>query len=415
MSFERRVLSLLNLLAAVAVPLLLAIFHLPHGEVEIDYSVLYFMCAALAAMFIVGNLTVRYPSRHGRLLENLPTFFLGTIFYSFIVSLGINFSGGMESPLYYAMLMVPLLAGVCFTLPMAMASTSLTAAFYLAAVFSAGPHPRMEDLQQIAFNLSYLFLACLFSNRLAVEMRRHEQARDEAMNLSDFMRRLEKAKSEFVSVVSHELRTPLTSIQGFSEILANRDMPWEKRREFYEIINSESERLGRLITNLLNLSRIEAGAELNQETLDLVGLLQEDLELQQSQTDLHRLSLEVEGRIPPVYADRDRLHQVFKNLLSNAVKYSPQGGPVVVRVSPEGKYVKVSFADKGIGIPEEELPFIFDRFRRVEKGEAAAISGTGLGLAIVKHLVEMHGGHVQVRSEVGRGSTFTVYIPVGGG
>ena len=216
-------------------------------------------------------------------------------------------------------------------------------------------------------------------------------------------------------MVSHELRTPLTSIQGFSEILANRDMPLEKRREFYEIINSESERLGRLITNLLNLSRIEAGAELNQETLDLVGLLQEDLELQQSQTDLHRLSLEVEGRIPPVYADRDRLHQVFKNLLSNAVKYSPQGGPVVVRVSLEGKHVKVSFADKGIGIPEEELPFIFDRFRRVEKGEAAAISGTGLGLAIVKHLVEMHGGHVQVRSEVGRGSTFTVYIPVGGG
>jgi len=415
MSFEKKVLSLLDLLALIALPLLLVIFHLPHGTTEIDYSVLYLMVGALVAMFVLGNLSTWYPSRQGRLLAGLPPFFLGTAFYSFLVSLGINFSGGLDSPLYYAILMVPLLSGVCFALPLAMTSTSLAAAFYFASVFSSSPYPRLEDAQRIAFNLAYLFLACLFSNRLAVEMRRHEQARDEAMNLSNFMRRLEKAKSEFVSVVSHELRTPLTSIQGFSEILLGREMPPEKRREFYEIINNEAERLGRLITNLLDLSRIEAGTELKRETLDLLEVLREDVELQQSQTDRHRLILEVEGRMPPIYADRDRLHQVFKNLLSNAVKYSPQGGEVLVRAGMEGRFVWVSFTDSGIGIPEDELPFIFERFRRVEKGEAAAISGTGLGLAIVKHLVEMHGGRVHVRSEVGKGSTFTVFLPVSGG
>ncbi len=414
MSFEKRVFALLNLLALIALPLLLVIFHLPHGSTEVDYSVLYLMTAALAAMFLLGNLYIRYPSRQGRLLAGLPPFFLGTVFYSFVVSLGINFSGGLESPLYYAVLMVPLLAGVCFTLPLAMVSTSLAASFYFASVFSASPFPRVDDAQRIAFNLAYLFLACLFSNRLAVEMRRHEQARDEALNLSAFMRRLEKAKGEFVSVVSHELRTPLTSIQGFSEILMNRDMPREKRREFYEIINNEAERLGRLITNLLDLSKIEAGADLNREMLDIEEVLREDVELQQSQTETHRIRLEVEVKPPRVYADRDRLHQVFKNLLSNAVKYSPQGGDVLVRVGTEGRFIRVSFTDTGIGIPQEELPFIFDRFRRVELGEAAAISGTGLGLAIVKHLVEMHGGRVHVSSEVGKGSTFTVFLPLGG-
>ena len=289
----------------------------------------------------------------------------------------------------------------------------MTAVFYAIAIF-LGARLTMENTQVIAFNLVYLYLACLFSSRLAQEMLRHEQAKDEATNLSNFIRKLEKAKTEFVSVVSHELRTPLTSIQGFSEFLLGREMTREKKREFYGIINNEAERLGRLITNLLNLSKIEAGIELNKELIDLASILSEDIDLVQSQTDDHRISMITRVRMPHVYADKDRVHQVIKNILSNAIKYSPEGGDIEVDLGLDGKFAWFSVADHGIGIPPEELPFIFERFRRVEKGEAATISGTGLGLAIVKLLVEMHGGRIVARSELMAGSTFTVYLPIRG-
>jgi signal transduction histidine kinase len=413
MSFEKRVLSLLNILAVIAIPVLLVIIHLPHPE-PIDYSVIYMVLGSLAFLFIAGNLLITYPSSHGRIFEQIPTFFLGVIIYSFIISMGIYFSGGLDSPLYYAALIGPLLAGVCFRLPLALTSTTITVLFYSIAIFFSSASPNVENTQAVVFNLSYLYLACIFSSRLSLEMLRHEQAKDEAMNLSNFIRKLEKAKTEFVSVVSHELRTPLTSIQGFSEFLITRELTHEKKQEFYEIINNEAERLGRLITNLLNLSKIEAGIELNKETLDLVELLSEDIDLVQSQTNIHKITFNPADRMPYVYADKDRLHQVIKNILSNATKYSPDGGPIEVNTGVEGKFVWFSVADRGIGIPTEDLPFIFERFRRVEKGPAAAISGTGLGLAIVKHLVEMHGGRILVRSELRAGSTFLVYLPIRG-
>jgi signal transduction histidine kinase len=413
MSFEKRVLSLLNILAAVAIPVLLVIIHLPHPE-TIDYSVIYMVLGSLAFLFIVGNLLITYPSSHGRVLEQIPTFFLGVILYGFIISMGIYFSGGLESPLYYAALIGPLLAGVCFRPALALTSTTITALFYTIAIFFSSTSLKVENTQTIVFNLAYLYLACILSTRLSLEMLRHEQAKDEATNLSNFIRKLEKAKTEFVSVVSHELRTPLTSIQGFSEFLITRELTKEKKQEFYEIINNEAERLGRLITNLLNLSKIETGIELNKETLDLVELLSEDIDLVQSQTNIHKVTFNPADRIPYVYADKDRLHQVIKNILSNATKYSPEGGAIDVYTGVDGKYVWFSVSDRGIGIPAEDLPFIFERFRRVEKGAAAAISGTGLGLAIVKHLVEMHGGRIVVRSELRAGSTFLVYLPIRG-
>ena len=410
MSFEKRVLSSLNILVIIAIPMMLVIVHLPHSQ-PIDYSIIYLVLGGWALMFIVGNLLVTHPSTHGRMFEEIPTFFLGIIVYGFIGALGISYSGGLDSPLYYAMLIGPLLAGVCFRLPLALGSTTITALFYGIAIVS-GSSLKVENAATIIFNFSYLYLACLFANRLALEMLRHEQAKDEAMNLSNFVRKLEKAKTEFVSVVSHELRTPLTSIQGFSEFLITRDLSPEKKKEFYEIINNEADRLGRLITNLLNLSKIEAGIELDKETLDLMELLSDEISLQQSQTTMHKIMLDSDTRMPYIYADRDRLHQVFKNILSNAVKYSPDGGTIEVRAGVEGKFVWFSVSDRGIGIPPEDLPYIFERFRRVEKGAASTISGTGLGLAIVKLLVEMHGGRIVVRSELRAGSTFIVYLPI---
>ncbi len=397
MELERRLSGILTVVAVVAIPATALIIHLPH-EQDIDHSILYVSLMALAALVTVQNMVLFYPSKHGRLFPRVPPIF---------------FSGGMDSPLYYAALIAPIMAGICFELPVAMVGTSILAVFYLVVVLTYG-RLRPEQVQPLAFNIAYLYLSCIFANRLALELRRQEQSRDEVANLGDFIRRLEKAKSEFVSMVSHELRTPLTSIHGFSEILATKEMEPEKKQEFYRIILNESERLSRLITNLLNLSKIEAGIELNREMINLADLVEEEMEFFRSQTEIHELLYPGSGQLPQVYGDPDRIHQVISNLLSNAIKYSPEGGKVEVETGVEGKYVTISVTDHGLGIPGDELPHIFERFRRVEKKELSEITGTGLGLAIVKNLVDLHGGKITVRSEPGQGSTFTVYIPIRG-
>jgi signal transduction histidine kinase len=412
MELERRLAGILTIIAVVAIPATAFLIHLPHGQ-EIDYSVLYLSLAALTVLVTVQNMALFYPSKHGKLFPRVPPFFIGIVIFHFVICVTIFFSGGLESPLYYAALIGPIVAGISLELPLATASTSILALLYMVVAFTYGNF-RPELVQPLAFNVFYFYLACLLANRLALELRRQEQSKDEVANLGEFIRRLEKAKSEFVSMVSHELRTPLTSIHGFSEILATKDMELDKKLEFYRIILNESERLSRLITNLLNLSKIEAGIELNREMINLADLVEEDMEFFQSQTDKHELKYLGSSQLPQVYGDQDRIHQVIKNLLSNAIKYSPDGGPVEVETGVEGKYVTITVTDYGIGIPTDELPHIFERFRRVENKELAGIAGTGLGLAIVKHLVELHGGKTTVRSEPDQGSTFTVYIPIRG-
>lgn len=413
MSLERKLAGILTTMAVIAIPAMAFIIHLPH-EQKMDHSMLYLVLVALSVLVIVHHLVILYPGRHGKLLPRLPPLFIGITVYNLIVCAAIFFSGGVSSPLYYAALIGPLAAGICCELTPALLNTSLLAAAYILVTVTSGDFA-VADIQSLACNFFYLYLACFLSNRVSLELRRLEQSRNEVTTLGDFIRRLEKAKSEFVSVVSHEIRTPLTSIHGFSEILATKDLEPKKRQEFYRIIQGESERLSRLITNLLNLSRIEAGLELNRELVDIPRLVLEDVEFFQTQAASHRLQYLGSRQVPMVYADPERLHQVMKNLLSNAIKYSPDGGPVEVTTEVEGKYVAISVKDQGIGIPPEELPRIFERFSRVEREEALGISGTGLGLAIVKHLIELHGGKVTVQSEEGRGSTFTVYLPIRGG
>lgn len=412
MELERRLAGILTVIAVAAIPAILFLVHLPHGQ-EIDYSVIYISLAALTVLVTLQNMMLFYPSKHGRLFPRVPPFFIGIVIFHFVVCVIIFFSGGLESSLYYAALIGPITAGISLELPLATASTSILALLYTLVAFTYGGFG-VEQVQPLVFNVLYFYLACLLANRLSLELRRQEQSKDEVSNLGDFIRRLEKAKSEFVSMVSHELRTPLTSIHGFSEILTTKEMELDKKQEFYRIILNESERLSRLITNLLNLSKIEAGIELSREMINLADLVEEDMEFFQSQTDKHDLKYLVSSQLPQVYGDQDRIHQVIKNLLSNAIKYSPEGGAVEVETGVEGKYVTVSVTDHGIGIPPDELPHIFERFRRVENKELAGITGTGLGLAIVKHLVELHGGKITVHSEPDQGSTFTVYIPIRG-
>lgn len=251
---------------------------------------------------------------------------------------------------------------------------------------------------------------------------RAESSRGAVLVLHDIseLRRLERVRRDFVANVSHEFKTPLTAIQGFAETLLGGALEDEQNsRRFLGIIRDHAIRLGRLTDELLSLSQLEAG----KLTLDLrslaVGRLLETcvdtLRLQAARKEI-AIALESPPDALAVRADSERLREVLQNLLDNAMRYTPAGGRITIRAAAaESNQVLISVSDTGIGIPQAELGRIFERFYRVESSRAAETGGTGLGLSIAKHLVEAQGGRIEVESEVGRGSTFTIYLPAGTG
>ncbi|WP_027414777.1 two-component system histidine kinase PnpS [Aneurinibacillus terranovensis] len=229
------------------------------------------------------------------------------------------------------------------------------------------------------------------------------------------IRRLEKMRSEFVANVSHELKTPITSIKGFTETLLDGALEDpEISRSFLTIINEESERLNRLISDILDLSKIEQKKmPLQLEEVNLPALIKETVRIVREDARAKNIAiyLPVEDRVF-MEGDRDRLQQVILNLVSNAVNYTPENGEVMLDVREKGKeHIEVVVKDTGIGIPGNHLPRIFERFYRVDKARSRESGGTGLGLAIVKHLVESHHGMITVDSKEGEGTTFTLVFP----
>jgi len=230
-------------------------------------------------------------------------------------------------------------------------------------------------------------------------------------------REISQMKSEFVSKVSHELRTPLSSIKAYVELLLDGEAHDEdSRQEFYSIIKNESDRLGRLIDNMLNISRIEAGIiKINRSEVDFVKAAQRAVDVIVPQAKLKNIAVSINAT-PLTYtamADPDMIHQVMLNLLSNAVKYTPEGGRVSVNIENDDTpgSVLMTIVDTGLGIPPDALGRIFDKFYRIENYKRVA-KGTGLGLSLVKHIVEtVHHGQVNVTSELGMGSRFSFSIP----
>ena len=230
------------------------------------------------------------------------------------------------------------------------------------------------------------------------------------------LRQLERVRTEFVANVSHELRTPLTAIQGYLETLLSGALEEpENARRFLEIVLRHSERLGRLLNDLTDLSNIELGkVTLRREAVQLDDAVASVLAIigPRAERSRVRLGSDTPGDLPAVFADRDRLSQILINLVDNAVKYTPEGGSVTVttRAVTEGM-VEVAVADTGIGIPPADLPRITERFYRVDKARSRELGGTGLGLAIVKHLVMAHGGELQIESFQERGTTVRFTLP----
>lgn len=230
----------------------------------------------------------------------------------------------------------------------------------------------------------------------------------------DHLRRLDQLKNEFVSNVSHELRTPLTSIKAYAESLLDtvEDTDIATRREFLGTITEECDRLSRLISDLLDLARIERGRyELQKEPTDLIPLIRRTVAFFAGTSKIHQFRVETPGDLPLVLVDPDGINQVLTNLIGNAVKYSPQGGEIAVRVHREPERFVIEVADPGIGIFEPDLERIFEKFYRTDNAISAAIGGTGLGLHISKYIVEAHGGHIEVESEHSVGSRFRFWLP----
>jgi two-component system sensor histidine kinase/response regulator len=227
-----------------------------------------------------------------------------------------------------------------------------------------------------------------------------------------------RAKSEFLAAVSHELRTPLTCIIGMSATLQRwtNDALTDRQRNFLTTIHDSGEYLLTLINDILDLSQVEAGKMLlNLSEFSLSRLTQQTLKAFEGQAALNEVSLDIDLRLPPQHdrwiADPRRLQQILFNLLDNAIKFTPAGGKVTLRVSAEENLVVFQVKDQGIGIPEDQLPLLFQKFRQLNAGYQRQYRGTGLGLALTKQLVELHGGWIDVESTVGVGSVFTVRLP----
>ncbi len=226
---------------------------------------------------------------------------------------------------------------------------------------------------------------------------------------------LDQMKNQLLSIVSHELRTPLAAIKGFTTTLLREDVRWDEatQRDFLKIIEEETDRLGELIDNLLDMSQIEAGAlRVDKEPTQLRNIVREAVDRARRRTEAHWFVVDLPAELPRVWADSRRIRQVLNNLLENAIKYSPGGGQITVAAEVEGDHLTVSIADSGPGIPAPYLDKIFQRFFQVDAASTRRTGGSGLGLSISKGIVEAHGGRIWAESSPGQGSVFRFTLPL---
>lgn len=225
---------------------------------------------------------------------------------------------------------------------------------------------------------------------------------------------VENMRKNFVANVSHELRTPLTSISGFVETLKIKKLDEETREKVLDIIEFETERLVKLINELLDLSKIESIKDVrNLSKVYIEDDIHDVLKLLEPQINNNKLSIElnIEDMLNPIHGDKELFRRLFMNLVENSIKYNNLGGYIKINISNYENGIMLIVEDSGIGIPEEDLPLIFERFFRVDKSRSNNREGTGLGLAIVKHIVSYFGGSIDVESQMGQGSRFIVKLP----
>jgi two-component system phosphate regulon sensor histidine kinase PhoR len=229
------------------------------------------------------------------------------------------------------------------------------------------------------------------------------------------LKELEKIRQDFVANVSHELRTPLTTIKGYTETLLDGAFKEPVAPQFIQVIKRHADRLTKIVEDLLMLSKIESKEfQMKLEAISVRDLIDDVIDFVKGPSEKKRISVsrnEISSSLS-LEADRNYLEQVLINLLDNAIKYTPEGGRITISaIGKDQREIQFSIEDNGIGIPREDIPRIFERFYRVDKGRSQELGGTGLGLSIVKHIVQAHGGRVWVESQLEKGSTFHFTLP----
>ena len=229
--------------------------------------------------------------------------------------------------------------------------------------------------------------------------------------------RLEKMRSDFIANVSHELRTPISMLQGYTEaILDGVVTSEEERNEMIRIIYDEAQRMGRLVTDLLDLARMSAGfITLDKDEVPAVASIERMTNKFAQVAKEKKVHLQYDSQVDEqlwIQIDEDRIEQVLTNLIDNAIRHTPEGQSVTVRLTEVQSYLRVDVQDTGVGIPEADLPYVFERFYKADKARTRSKGGTGLGLAIAKNIVEAHEGNITVTSKQNVGTTFTFYLPI---
>jgi two-component system sensor histidine kinase KdpD len=238
----------------------------------------------------------------------------------------------------------------------------------------------------------------------------------EADTRAEVLRRADDLKTALLNAVSHDLRTPLASIIASTGSLRQHDVSWtpDEREEFVEAIEQQAQRLSRIVGNLLDLSRIEAGALRPEKQLhDVAALIDDVVDRVREVTRGHQIVVAVDEDLPPVPLDEVQIDQVLSNLVENAAKYAAPGTDIEVAARQEGDELRIEVSDHGPGLPPNELESIFAPFHRVADRRGA--SGLGLGLAVARGLVEAHGGHIYAANRPDGGARFVFTLPLGGG
>ena len=226
--------------------------------------------------------------------------------------------------------------------------------------------------------------------------------------------RLDNMRKEFVADVSHELKTPITSIMGYSDTLLEGDYDEKTQKEFLGVIASEARRMAKLVTDLLELSRIDNNKKrVKKESFDLGKMVKESqdklaIEIKKKK---HQVENFVTADVPPVFADKDDIQRVVLNILTNSIKYTPEGGLIKIYVGFVYNDAYIKIIDNGIGISEEDLNRIFERFYRVDKARSREFGGSGLGLSIAKEILDKNGGSIDIKSKVGEGTEVVIKVP----
>jgi len=256
-----------------------------------------------------------------------------------------------------------------------------------------------------------------YSNTLEEKVHRRtqelEMSNQELRAIQNELMEANIVKSEFMSMASHELRTPLTTLLGYSELLLTRDLTEDQKKEFLGFINEESINLSGIVNDMLDVTRLESEKDFRFEkkSIQPVNVLMKNIRFYSGGKANRRIITDIEKNLPLVNADEEKIGQVIKNLLDNAIKYSSHGD-IMCKAFVRDNMVWISVQDRGIGISEQDIPRIFDKFFRVERDETAHIGGTGLGLSIAKYIVESHNGKIHAEGEIGKGTTISFGLPI---